>query len=288
MPPRSPSSTPVHEAPSVEATVDGAQTKIWRLEASDCPLLKRMRISHLGLDDAAPPYRRVRLRPSGSFVLACVSGEGRIWLEGRWQRVLPDMVCMAPPRVLNAFYAVEKRRWHMAWIRYEEPPELRALIGSTSPVLSRTGGVALTQAIEGLRMEWEAQRDPQVLNAWLEVYGQLAGRLSQPWRGHDRLRELWEEVECNPAAPWSLPELARRVHISEEYLRRLCLKELGRTPVQHLTYIRMQRAQHLLETTNDKLESIAAETGYDGAMVFSRAFKRCLGVTPSGYRARRP
>lgn len=65
------------------------------------------------------------------------------------------------------------------------------------------------------------------------------------------------------------------------------LKELGRTPVQHLTYIRMQRAQHLLETTNDKIEAIAAETGYDGAMVFSRAFKRWLGVTPSDYRARR-
>ena len=29
-------------APSVEATVHGAQTKIWRLEASDCGLLKRM------------------------------------------------------------------------------------------------------------------------------------------------------------------------------------------------------------------------------------------------------
>ena len=276
-----------NEPPFAEATENGRQTKIWRLEASECPLLRRFRISHLGIDDAAPPYDRVRLRPSGSYVLGCIAGEGRIWLEGRWQRVLPDMVCMAPPRVLNAFHAVAKKRWHLAWIRYEEPPEVRPVVGSTSPVISRSGGIALAQAIGGLRLEWEAQRDPQLLNAWLELSEQLFARLRQPWRGHDRLRELWEEVERTPAAPWSLGELARRVHMSEEYLRRLCLKELGRTPVQHLTYMRMHRAQHLLETTNDKLEAVAAEVGYDSAMVFSRAFKRCIGVAPSDYRARR-
>jgi AraC-like DNA-binding protein len=220
----------------------------------------------------------VRLRPSGSYVLACLSGEGRIWLEGRWQHVLADTVCMAPPRVLNAFFAVPAARWHFAWLRFEEPPELRPLVGSTSPVLSRVGGIELAHAI---------QRDPQLLSAWLEVAGQLCTRLSQPWRGQTRLRELWENVEREPAAAWTLPELARRAHMSEEYLRRICLKELGRTPVQHLTYIRMQRAQHLLETTHDKLESVAAETGYDGATVFSKAFKRCIGVTPSDYRSRK-
>ncbi len=284
--PRSAKAKPDRDSPFVETTVNGEQSVLWRLEASDCPLLERMRISHVGIDDAAVPYRRVRLRPSGSFVLACVSGQGQTWLEGNWQKLTPDMVSMAPPRVLNAFYAVEHHRLHVAWIRYEEPPEIRPIVGSNSPVMSRTGGIALAHAIGGLRMEWEGHRDSQVLNAWLDVIGRLCGRLSQPWRGNDRLRELWEEVENQPAAPWCLRDLAGRVHMSEEYLRRICLKELGRTPVQHLTYIRMQKAQHLLETTNDKLEAIAAETGYDSAMVFSRAFKRCIGVTPSDYRAR--
>ena len=48
--------------------------------------------------------------------------------------------------------------------------------------------------------------------------------------------------------------------------------------------LRLQRAQELLESSNDKLEVIAANVGYDSAIVFSRAFKRWIGRSPSEYR----
>jgi len=57
--------------------------------------------------------------------------------------------------------------------------------------------------------------------------------------------------------------------------------------MQHLTAMRIQRAQSLLEKTTDKLEAIAPEVGYDSALVFSRAFKRWVGLSPSEYRQRR-
>ena len=75
--------------------------------------------------------------------------------------------------------------------------------------------------------------------------------------------------------------------MSAEHLRRLCVRELGRTPMEHVTYIRMQRAKELLEAGDAKLEAIAPEVGYHSATVFSRAFARCIGMNPSEYRARR-
>ena len=96
-----------------------------------------------------------------------------------------------------------------------------------------------------------------------------------------------EEAGAKLDAPWTLGELARRVHLSDEHLRRLCLRELGRSPMQHLTYMRMQRAQALLEISDDKLEVIAPQVGYDSALVFSRAFKRWIGMIPSDYRGSR-
>jgi transcriptional regulator GlxA family with amidase domain len=50
--------------------------------------------------------------------------------------------------------------------------------------------------------------------------------------------------------------------------------------------IRIQHAQELLESTDEKLESIAPQVVYESAHVFSRAFARCVGMTPSGYRSR--
>jgi two-component system response regulator YesN len=54
--------------------------------------------------------------------------------------------------------------------------------------------------------------------------------------------------------------------------------------MQHLTSLRIERAQHRLMATDDKVESIAQHVGYENASVFSRVFKRWVGRSPSAYR----
>jgi AraC-like DNA-binding protein len=245
------------------------------------------RIGRIGWHEARAPYERVRLRPQGSFFLACVSGEGRILLDGRWQRVRPGDVFMAPPRILNAFRANDGVPFVFAWARYEEPPWVKPLVGAGSPVRGRAGASELVRCIAGLRAEWESQKDPKVVHHWLALIHIQTTRLASPWQRHDRLWRLWDEVANNVAASWTLATLAARVNLSAEHLRRICLKELGRTPVHHVTYIRMQHARELLEATDDKLEVIAPQVGYTSALIFSRAFKRWVGMSPSEYRARR-
>ncbi|MEO7413096.1 MAG: AraC family transcriptional regulator, partial [Opitutaceae bacterium] len=88
------------------------------------------------------------------------------------------------------------------------------------------------------------------------------------------------------AADWKLTTLAATCGVSAEHLRRLCRHELGRTPMDHVAYMRVHRAQELLGETNDKLDAIAPLVGYHSAVVFSRAFVRCAGMTPTEYRAR--
>ena len=89
------------------------------------------------------------------------------------------------------------------------------------------------------------------------------------------------------AFDWKLDSLAARCHLSTEHLRRLCRREFGRTPMEHITYMRIRRAQELLETTGHKMDHIAATVGYHSADVFTRAFVRCVGLPPSHYRERR-
>ena len=249
--------------------------------------MKTHRISRLGWHEARVPYSRVRLKPGGSFFLACVEGEGRILLDGRWQRVTANTVSLAPPRVLNAFRAVPGKLFAFAWVRYDEPPWVKPLVGAASPVRSSGGGADLARAIAGLRAEWEGARAPRVVHHWLSLVQEFTLRLARPWEADDRLWKLWEQVGADLAAPWSLGTLAERAHLSAEHLRRLCVKTLGRAPMHHVTYMRMQRAQQLLETTDDKLEAIAPIVGYESALVFSRAFKRWVGLNPTEYRSRR-
>jgi AraC-like DNA-binding protein len=271
----------------IETTVDGPRTRRWVLERGDCGEFNAHRITRLGIEEAVAPYRRVRMQPAGSFFLACIEGEGRILLDGRWQRVTPGALCMAPPRVLNAFYAATGKRWVFAWLRYEEPHWVRPLVGAASPVRSRDGGTELARSIMGLREEWAGQRNPKIIHHWVSLVQAFAHRAARPVQGDDRLAGLWAMVENSLGDLWTLERLATKVHLSTEHLRRRCHLEMGRSPIHQVTYMRMQRAQTLLETTDDKLEVIAQLTGYSDALVFSRAFKRWIGLTPSEYRSKR-
>ncbi len=269
-----------------ETTVDGARTRRWSLDARQCPELKVHHIAWLGLDTAKAPYRRVRLSPSGSFLLATLEGEGRVWLEGRWQRVGAGSLCLAPPRVLNAFHAVPGKAWRFAWIRYEEGAGTAPLVGADSPLRLTAGAEALGRVLTGLRAEWDGERDAGHLHHWIALAHAHALRAARPWRGDSRIGELWAVVGRGLAADWKLATLAAACRLSAEHLRRVCRRELGRTPMEHVTYMRVQRAQELLMTTEEKLEAIAPRVGYHSAVVLSRAFLRCTGMTPSQYRHR--
>jgi AraC-like DNA-binding protein len=270
-----------------ETTVDGPRTRRWSLDVKQCAEFAAYRIAWLGIDTVYAPYNRVRLAPSGSFFLASLEGEGRIWLEGRWTRVTAGALCLAPPRVLNAFHAVPGRRWKFAWLRYEEAPWTQPLVGAVSPLRLVDGSEEFARPIAGLRAEWEHGGDPAFIHHWVSLIHNSASRLARPWHASSRITELWAMVSRNLATDWKLSTLAAACSLSTEHLRRVCRRELGRTPMEHVTYMRIHRAQELLERTEDKLDAIAPQVGYHSSIVFSRAFLRCVGMTPSEYRRQR-
>ncbi|HXT40393.1 MAG TPA: AraC family transcriptional regulator [Candidatus Angelobacter sp.] len=269
-----------------ETHIIGARTKQWIVRAENCPALRLHQIAHVGIADAAVPYSMVRTHLRGTYMLACFSGAGRILLDGRWQLCRAGMACLAPPHVLHAFHAVDNSRWGFCWVRYEQPPEQQPIIATASPVLTRFDGRPLQSAILGLYHEVNGAAEPGVVHHWVEIIQGYVIRFAQPWHVDDRLWRLWLAVERNLSAPWTLEKLCASSHFSAEHLRRLCRRQLGRSPMHHVTYLRMQRAAVLLESTNDKIESIASALGYENPFVFSNTFKKWIGWRPSEYRRR--
>lgn len=267
-----------------ETHIDGPRSRLRVVTAGECPALRAHHIAHVGIVSALPPFARVRTEPDGSFLLACFAGEGRILLDGRWQRCTAEMICLAPPRVLDAFHAVPGRRWEFAYLRYHEPAGLRPLVTAASPVRVRADADSFRLAVEGLIREVRGAKDSRLVHHWVEVIQGQAQRVAQPWQVNPRLWAVWEQAGQNLAADWDVAKLAKLAHYSGEHLRRLCRRELGRTPMQQLTYMRIQRAAELLEATDDKLEVIAEAVGYSGALAFTKTFKKWTGSPPSEFR----
>lgn len=274
-----------HPDLSIETHIWGDDTRYTVVRAEHCEALSARHIAHVAVIDAAAPYTIVRTHLSGAFMLVCLGGEGRTLLDGRWYTHKPGIASFAPAHVLHAFHCVPGHRWKLAWVRFT-PQSVRSVDGAMAPVMMRFDGQVLEHAILGLASEIEHAADPGSCAVWMDVIERYVGRILEPLQREPRLVELWNVVQADLARDWTLRDLARLAHTSEEHLRRLCQKSLGRSPGKQLASLRIARAAHLLATTPDKIDVIARSVGYTNAFSFSNTFKRLTGFRPSDYRAK--
>ncbi|MCI8525924.1 MAG: AraC family transcriptional regulator [Oscillospiraceae bacterium] len=81
--------------------------------------------------------------------------------------------------------------------------------------------------------------------------------------------------------------LAGRLAVSVRQLDRILRKSCGMSYREKRNEIRLEIARDLLETTEERVEEIAAFLGYESASNFTAFIKKRTGMTPSELRARR-
>lgn len=84
----------------------------------------------------------------------------------------------------------------------------------------------------------------------------------------------------------SLNAVAASVNMSPSYFSSIFRQEVGKTFVEYLTEIRMEKAKELLMCSSKKTSEIGYEVGYKDSHYFSYIFKKTQKCTPKEYRAR--
>ena len=255
----------------------GAGTRERLLFQALCPTFPADRIWLAGLSRATRDFRFVRHHPRMAQLLVCFRGTGRVWVEDAWQPCGPGRAYLTPVGQFHAYQAGP--RWEVGWIIYEPEAAFPAL---AAPRLLEVDPLPLERILEGMCQEAAGVADPAFLERWGGLLHRHVQRLASAERP-SRLGNLWREVQAKPAAAWTLPGLARRAGMGPEQLRRVCRIETGRSPMQHLTHLRMEAAASLLARER-KIEEIASLVGYANAFAFSTAFRRHLGQPPSRFR----
>jgi len=86
------------------------------------------------------------------------------------------------------------------------------------------------------------------------------------------------------AQRYNLGELARAFHLSSRTLLRRFSAETGRTPLELLQDLRVEKARRLLESTTLSVAQVAEQVGYLDVATFSRLFARRTQLTPAAFR----
>ena len=122
-----------------------------------------------------------------------------------------------------------------------------------------------------------------LLDHAIELRNTVGGR-----RYSDIIQTAKERIEQDyMSEDISLNSVAAEVCMSPSYFSSVFSKEMGKTFIEYLTEVRMEKAKQYLACSSMKTSEISYEVGYKDPHYFSYIFKKTQGCTPKEYRAAR-
>lgn len=122
-----------------------------------------------------------------------------------------------------------------------------------------------------------------LLDHAIELRNTVSGR-----RYSDIIQTAKERIEQDyMSEDISLNSVAAEVCMSPSYFSSVFSKEMGKTFIEYLTEVRMEKAKQYLACSSMKTSEISYEVGYKDPHYFSYIFKKTQGCTPKEYRAAR-
>lgn len=263
--------------------------------ALDLPVTGRLLVTEAGVFPRAT--RHGRSRPDGAeqhIVLVCTDGAGWCRTPAGTETVGRGDAVLLLAGTPHAYGAAAVDPWTLWWF-HVVGADAAELVGAghgsagglvthlrdASPVAS-----LVSQVIDGLDTGTRAgalQASGAAFHALTHVVA--TGRRS-PGPAPSPVERALAHLRTTSPRRTSVASLASMVGLSTSRLGALFREHVGVSPMTYQSQLRMARARELLDSTDLPVASVAAASGYDDALYFSRRFARAHGLSPSAYRAR--
>lgn len=184
-------------------------------------------------------------------------------------RALAEPVLLSLPRLLKvSLHDDGTAAWVQSSIHYSVAESASSRPGS-AVVLARLSEVLFAEAIRHYMDQL-----PSGKSGWIAgLRDRYVGRA---------LSLLHEQ----PARPWTVQELAKKVGLSRSALGERFNALIGAPPMQYLTRWRTALAARQLRESQLSIARVATDVGYESEAAFNRAFKREFGLPPATWRKR--
>lgn len=137
------------------------------------------------------------------------------------------------------------------------------------------GATAAQDAARAFAMQWHQDG----LTPWIVFEGRRDHGDAEILGAQD-----WLEGHYSVANP--VEEMIRRSRLAERTFKRRFTTATGVAPIAYVQRLRVEHAKRRLERTDDSVERIAWQVGYEDPAFFRRLFRRTTGLSPGAYRKR--
>ena len=99
-----------------------------------------------------------------------------------------------------------------------------------------------------------------------------------------RIQTVIDYIMLNPTEEYTSDKLSGMADVAETTFRRLFKEATGKPATEFIRQVRLTTAARLLLVSNDPVNCIAHDVGFEDANHFTRVFKQAFGMTPGRYR----
>ncbi|MBR2890537.1 MAG: helix-turn-helix transcriptional regulator [Oscillospiraceae bacterium] len=218
----------------------------------------------------------------------CTGGEGTFQFEnGTTMNYKAGEAVAIPPRERHCNFSSEG--FTNIYLRMAEP----SMPYRSAFRVSDDGAEHLRSAFAEARFYFLA--DVRKRELVLAALGELITSYMIVYRSNSEFSKPVEQIRAmiinNYAqCDFALDEAIRQMPFHYDYLRKLFKKEMGITPLEYMTGLRMKKAETMLTAmwgSDYSVAEIGTLCGYDDALYFSRVFKKHFGCSPSAFAKNR-
>ncbi|THF78761.1 AraC family transcriptional regulator [Cohnella fermenti] len=254
-------------------------------------------ITHWGKEDCAPLHSfGPGIRDVYKFHFVH-TGRGIVRVEGKTYTLTAGQAFLIHPNVVIFYQADEHDPWTYSYCGFRgnlsEKWVSRTSLTPEQPVFSMDLQVMpylydlLTETLAH-----ESSRDLRLnavmyrfLTALIELLPAAKTAEGEARSQHVYVHRAMEYIHAHYGEALSVTQLAADLGLDRKYLSAIFKGAKGLPPQQYLLRYRMRKACRFLRDSTLSVGEIARSVGYADALLFSKMFKRTLGVSPSEFRA---
>ncbi len=240
---------------------------------------------------------RNRLGEKGFIFQYTLSGEGCLRRSGKTYRLSQGKAMILPIPDEHVYYFPENLpEWRYLYLTLGGSAVEEVL----APLVEKSGGVvALPSVSPPVLAALEIAERAKALaftsdfeagdHSWrfvMALCGEVWGRQSVPERRPAFLVRVLHHLENRYHTELSTEAMAALAGLSREHFCRSFESVLGIAPARYLQRLRIQKSLDLLSSGTQSVAEVAGLCGFSERAVFTRAFRKWMGMSPAAFAAR--